>query len=146
MNEHLANTTRSNPTVNSWFAHALQVHFSGKKWKNKLYRWHTGYPGGLKQRTAQEQLNRKPDAILRSAVLGMLKRNRLRHQCMEKRLKLYVGPEHPHTSQLPSESTKVSPALPRSGPMERFGLESYTQLPHPHALNKKFSLKDLKGL
>jgi large subunit ribosomal protein L13 len=79
---------------------AEKVAFSGKKWKEKLYRWHTGYPGGLKQRTAKEMLEKNPTQILRKAVLGMMKRNKFRHHYVEPRLKIYLGPEHPHHAQL----------------------------------------------
>lgn len=58
--------------------HSRQVELTGRKWDQKLYRWHTGYPGGLKERTAKEHFARKPDAILREAVLGMLPKNNLR--------------------------------------------------------------------
>lgn len=51
---------------------------AGRKWDKKLYRWHTGYPGGLKERTAREMFTKKPDSILREAVLGMLPKNNLR--------------------------------------------------------------------
>mmetsp|Transcript_7549 Transcript_7549/g.8235 ORF Transcript_7549/g.8235 Transcript_7549/m.8235 type:complete len:175 (-) Transcript_7549:87-611(-) len=88
---------------------AEKVHFSGKKWKEKLYRWHTGYPGGLKQRRAEEMLTKKPTDILRKAILGMLKRTRLRESYIKKRLKIYVGPDHPHEAQLPAEVTPLPP-------------------------------------
>lgn len=81
---------------------ADKCHLSGTKWKDKLYRWHTGYPGGLKQRTAKEMLESKtPEKILRKAILGMIPRNNLRHKYIEPRLKIYCGPAHPHTAQLP---------------------------------------------
>lgn len=51
---------------------------AGRKWEKKMYRWHTGYPGGLKERTAKEMFAKKPDSILREAVLGMLPKNNLR--------------------------------------------------------------------
>ena len=57
---------------------AAHIEFTGRKWDSKLYRWHTGYPGGLKERTARDQFERKPDFILREAVLGMLPKNNLR--------------------------------------------------------------------
>ena len=79
---------------------AEKVNFSGQKWNKKLYRWHTGYPGGLKERTAKEMLSRNPKRILEKAILGMIKRNRLRHQYIENRLNIYIGPTHPHTGQL----------------------------------------------
>lgn len=105
---------------------AEKVQFSGKKWNDKLYRWHTGYPGGLKQRRAKEMLERRPDQILKKAVLGMLKRNNLRHQSIGPRLRIYVGPDHPHKSQLPTETTMPLPNPPRSKSGDfHFGLNSY---------------------
>lgn len=104
---------------------AEKVVFTGRKWKNKLYRWHTGYPGGLKQRTATEMLQKKPTEILRKAILGMMKRNNLRHQAIEPRLKIYTGSEHPHTAQL-GEAVETIPKHPRkrSGSYH-FGLGGY---------------------
>lgn len=57
---------------------AADVELTGRKWDQKLYRWHTGYPGGLKERTAKQMFAKKPDSILREAVLGMLPKNNLR--------------------------------------------------------------------
>jgi ribosomal protein L13 len=90
-----------------------QVNFTGNKWQKKLYRWHTGYPGGLKERPAVQMLQKNPTAILRKAILGMLKRNKLRMGCMERRLKVYVGPGHPHAAQLP-EAVPAWPQVPPS--------------------------------
>jgi large subunit ribosomal protein L13 len=90
---------------------ADKVSFTADKWKTKLYRWHTGYPGGLKQRRAEEMLDKNPRQILRKAVLGMLKRTNLRHGYMEPRLKIYTGPTHPHTAQLP-EGVAPLPQVP----------------------------------
>jgi large subunit ribosomal protein L13 len=105
---------------------ADKVTFTGNKWNDKLYRWHTGYPGGLKQRTAKDMLERRPTEILRKAVLGMLSRTRLRNTYIEPRLKIYSGPSHPHTAQLPDS---VEPILrhPRklSGDFH-FGLQLYS--------------------
>jgi len=69
------------------------VDFTGRKWENKLYRWHTGYPGGLKERTAKDQHARKPDAVLRAAVMGMLPKNNLR-RAMARKLRIFSGPDH----------------------------------------------------
>lgn len=89
---------------------ADQVHFSGKKWQDKLYRWHTGYPGGLKERTASEMLERRPTEILRKAVVGMLMpKGRLRHGFIEPRLHIYAGSSHPHSAQLPESVPAVQP-------------------------------------
>lgn len=104
---------------------ADKVKFSGKKWDNKLYRWHTGYPGGLKERPAKAMLERNPTKILRKAILGMLYRNNLRQSYMKPRLKVYAGPKHPHTAQLP-EGTEVLPKHPRKRSGEyHFGLLKY---------------------
>lgn len=90
-----------------------QVQFTGRKWDDKLYRWHTGYPGGLKQRTAKQMREKHPDRILRKAILGMLPRNNLRHGYIEPRLKIYNGPTHPHIAQLP-EGTEPLAKHPRA--------------------------------
>ena len=74
----------------------------------KLYRWHTGFPGGLKQRTAKEMLDRNPNNILRKAVYGMLPKNRLR-KMRDRKLYIYSDEEHPHTSQ--QNGPLKSPAL-----------------------------------
>lgn len=57
---------------------ASQVEFTGRKWDNKLYRWHTGYPGGLKERSAKDQEAREPGSVLQKAVMGMLPKTNLR--------------------------------------------------------------------
>jgi large subunit ribosomal protein L13 len=57
---------------------AEQAQLTGRKWDQKLYRWHSGYPGGLKERTARQMAANKPDWVLREAVLGMLPKNNLR--------------------------------------------------------------------
>eukprot|EP00879_Flechtneria_rotunda_P016929 GHRR01017723.1.p1 GENE.GHRR01017723.1~~GHRR01017723.1.p1 ORF type:complete len:256 (+),score=95.85 GHRR01017723.1:288-1055(+) len=68
--------------------------FTGRKWEGKLYRWHTGYPGGLKEITAKELWRRDPTELIRKAVYGMLPKNNLREARMRK-LRLFPGPEHP---------------------------------------------------
>jgi hypothetical protein len=88
------------------------VHLTGKKWSDKIYRWHTGYPGGLKERPACEMLKRKPELLLQKAILGMLYRNNLRQSYMEKRLRIYAGPDHPHEAQLP-KGVEMLPKVPR---------------------------------
>src|SRR6266545_5046951 len=81
---------------------AEKIGVTGKKLDEKMYRRHSGYPGGLKERTLREQLQRRPTEVLRKAVKGMLPRNRLSRQQINK-LKIYVGPEHPHEAQAPKE-------------------------------------------
>ncbi len=79
---------------------AEKIHATGKKLNQKIYYRHTGYPGGLKQATLREMLEKKPEEVIRLAVRGMLPKNKLRDRRM-KRLKVYAGPEHPHKAQNP---------------------------------------------
>lgn len=81
---------------------AEKIAVTGKKRTDKLYHRHTGYPGGLRTRTLQEMLDRRPEEVIRKAVKGMLPRNRLARQQLSK-LKVYAGPEHPHEAQQPTE-------------------------------------------
>ena len=78
---------------------ARHIVMTGKKVDDKLYRWHTGYPGGLKQKTVKETLATKPDDVLRKAVNGMLPKNRLRKLRMRK-FRTYNDEDHPHKAQL----------------------------------------------
>ena len=79
---------------------AEKVAVTGKKMDEKIYYRHSGYPGGLKERTLREQLQRRPTDVLRKAVKGMLPRNRLASAQLQK-LKIYAGPDHPHEAQAP---------------------------------------------
>ena len=79
---------------------AEKISVTGNKLDDKKYYRHSGYPGGLKSRSLREQLDRRPTEVLRSAVKGMLPKNRLARQQLTK-LKIYAGPEHPHESQNP---------------------------------------------
>ncbi len=79
---------------------AEKIHVTGKKLDQKMVHRHSGYPGGLKSRTLREQLERQPAEVLRKAVKGMLPRNRLARRQLLK-LKIYAGPEHPHSAQAP---------------------------------------------
>jgi large subunit ribosomal protein L13 len=79
---------------------AEKISVTGDKRKTKLYRRHSGYPGGLRTRTLGEMLDRQPEEVIRRAVKGMLPRNRLARQQLTK-LKVYAGPEHPHSAQDP---------------------------------------------
>ena len=85
---------------------ARKVRFTGRKLEEKVYRWHTGYPGGLKQVTAGKLLREKPERVLELAIHGMLPKNRLGRKLRTK-LKVYAGPEHPHQAQKP-EPVKIS--------------------------------------
>ena len=81
---------------------AEKVRFTGNKWNDKVYYRHTGYAGGLRERTAKEQLERKPEAILMNAVKGMLPKNSLGRKQLTK-LKVFAGSEHAHSAQNPVE-------------------------------------------
>jgi len=79
---------------------AEKIRLTGKKLDDKVYRHTTGYPGGLKETTARKIFEKRPQSLLREAILGMLPKNRLRSR-LARRLKVYVGSTHPHTAQSP---------------------------------------------
>ena len=79
---------------------AEKVMVTGNKLDQKRYYRHSGYPGGLRSRTLREQLERRPTEVIRKAVKGMLPKNRLARQQLNK-LKVYAGPDHPHEAQAP---------------------------------------------
>ena len=79
---------------------AAKVRVTGKKESDKLYRYHTGYMGGLVEKPLGEIRARRPEQIVELAVRRMLPKNRL-GRAMFKRLKVYGGPDHPHTAQQP---------------------------------------------
>ncbi|GAB4249216.1 50S ribosomal protein L13 [Deferrisoma sp.] len=79
---------------------AEKVRLTGNKLDQKMYWRHSGYPGGIKGRTARQMLERKPEEVLRHAVKGMLPKNILGRDMLRK-LKIYAGPEHPHQAQQP---------------------------------------------
>jgi large subunit ribosomal protein L13 len=79
---------------------AEKVLVTGNKLDQKRYYRHSGYPGGLRSRTLREQLERRPTEVIRKAVKGMLPKNRLAAQQLNK-LKVYAGPDHPHEAQAP---------------------------------------------
>jgi large subunit ribosomal protein L13 len=78
---------------------AAQVKITGRKREQNRYYTHSGYPGGLKTRTFTEQQDRFPDRIIEKAVWGMLPGGTL-GESMQKHLKVYRGPNHPHQSQI----------------------------------------------
>ena len=79
---------------------ADRVVVTGNKAEQKTYFRHSGYPGGDKFRTFNEQMELKPEVIIRRAVKGMLPKNRLGEKLIKK-LKVYSGPNHPHQAQQP---------------------------------------------
>lgn len=112
---------------------ASKVEFTGNKWRDKLYRWHTGYPGGLKERSAQDQMARKPDDIIRRAVLGMLPKNKLR-RAMNRKLIIAAGESHPLENHpqlenftLPKRRIRPEPAIELSPGFKPFNPEAFSK-------------------
>ncbi len=79
---------------------AEKVVLTGKKLDQKMYRWHTGYLGHLRERTYREMLDKKPEKVVFEAIKGMLPKNSLGRK-MAKKLKVYRGAEHVHQAQNP---------------------------------------------
>ncbi len=81
---------------------AEKIHLTGKKWDQKKYYRHSGFPGGIKEMSYGKLVQRKPEFIIKKAVKGMIPHNKLGDQVFSK-LKVYAGPEHPHQAQQPKE-------------------------------------------
>ncbi|BCA96821.1 50S ribosomal protein L13 [Legionella antarctica] len=81
---------------------AEKVTVTGRKFNNKMYHHHTGFPGGIKSVTFEKLQGRNPVKIIELAVKGMLPKNPLGRE-MYRKLKVYVGSEHPHTAQQPKQ-------------------------------------------
>ncbi len=84
---------------------AGKIHVTGKKMKDKIYYWHSGYPGGFKSVTLEKTMQKNPALVIEHAVKGMLPHTRLGNQ-MRKRLKVYAGEKHPHPAQAKANSEK----------------------------------------
>lgn len=78
---------------------AKDIAVTGKKWDQKLYRHHTGFPGGLKEIPMSRIMERNPERVIHKAVSGMLPKNRLREKRME-RLHIFDGPDHPYAENI----------------------------------------------
>ncbi|MGY9106395.1 MAG: 50S ribosomal protein L13 [Alphaproteobacteria bacterium] len=92
---------------------AEKILLTGNKVKDKKYYWHTGYPGGIKERTAGEYLSGKaPTRVVEKAVQRMLPRGPLGRQQLSN-LRVYAGPEHPHEAQQP-EAFDVAALSPKN--------------------------------
>lgn len=85
---------------------AEKVRLTGTKESDKLYRHHSGYPGGLKSKTAKFVRAEKPETMIESAVWGMLPKSKLGRK-MFKKLKVYRGAQHPHEAQQPEKLEAV---------------------------------------
>jgi large subunit ribosomal protein L13 len=81
---------------------AEKIRLTGRKWTDKLYQDHSLYPGGLKTQTAAQLLQRHPTDLVKRAVWGMLPKGPLGRR-IYKKLKVYAGPNHPHTAQQPKD-------------------------------------------
>jgi large subunit ribosomal protein L13 len=81
---------------------AEKVKVTGKKMEQKKYYSHSGYPGGLKEKTLRELMEKNPEEVIKKAVYGMIPGNKL-GQAVRKKLKVYKGPVHPHEAQKPQE-------------------------------------------
>ena len=81
---------------------AEKVIVTGRKYDNKMYHHHTGYPGGIKSMTFATLQQKHPERIIERAVKGMLPKNPLGRE-MYRKLKIYVGAEHPHAAQEPKQ-------------------------------------------
>ena len=83
---------------------AEKVKVTGRKASDKTYYRHTGHPGGLKEATFAQMIERSPEKVIELAVKGMLPRNSL-GRAMYRKLKVYAGQEHPHDAQQPETLT-----------------------------------------
>ena len=83
---------------------AEKVKFTGNKWSDKTYYWHTNHIGGLKSRSAKEQLEKHPELIVMNAVKGMLPKTTIGRKQLTK-LKVFIGSEHTHDAQKPEVKT-----------------------------------------
>jgi len=81
---------------------AAKVKLTGRKEDQKIYRQHSGYEGGLREERARLVRERKPERLVEEAVRGMLPKSKL-GDAMYRKLKVYAGPDHPHTAQKPSK-------------------------------------------
>lgn len=81
---------------------AEKIKVTGKKMEKKKYYSHSGYPGGIKEKTLKELFEKKPEEVIRKAVWGMIPKNKL-GRAVYKKLKVYRGPDHPHQAQQPQE-------------------------------------------
>jgi large subunit ribosomal protein L13 len=79
---------------------ASKVRLTGRKEEQKMYRYHTGYPGGLVERTAKEQRATRPVKMLEDAIAGMLPKSKMGKH-MYRKLNVYAGDKHPHAAQKP---------------------------------------------
>ena len=98
---------------------AEKIRVTGKKLQQKMYYRHSGYPGGLKEQTLAELLERAPTRVIKHAVKGMLPKNSMGRRMLS-RLKLYAGNSHPHEAQVRgSQKSQAKEANPMDGPADK---------------------------
>ena len=83
---------------------AEKIHLTGRKLTDKIYRWHSGYIGGLREVSAERMLKSHPERVVEWAIQGMLPKGRL-GRAMARELKVYKGTDHPHAAQKPEPLT-----------------------------------------
>jgi large subunit ribosomal protein L13 len=93
---------------------AAKVHLTGQKPSRKVYRWHSGYIGGLREVRAETMLRTHPERVIEWAVTGMLPKSKL-GRAMARKLKVYAGSEHPHAAQRPEPLDVVRSASRAAG-------------------------------
>ena len=86
---------------------AATVRLTGSKEEQKLYRYHSGYEGGLREERAKDLRQKNPVRMVEEAVRGMLPKTRL-GEAMWRKLKVYAGPDHPHAAQKPRRTREVA--------------------------------------
>jgi len=101
--------THQDPKIHVIVTNADKVVFTGAKLQNKKYYWHSGYRTGVKERTAAEMMDKKPEEVLRKAIHGMLPKNKLGYK-MQKHLRLYKSGDYTdqHAAQKPEPLTIVT--------------------------------------
>ncbi|MCH7488393.1 MAG: 50S ribosomal protein L13 [Chloroflexi bacterium] len=117
---------------------ASKVKVTGAKMQQKLYRRHSGYPGGLKETPLPVMLERHPDRVVQLAVKGMLPHNRLGRKIL-RHLKVYGGPDHPHEAQVNAGAAKKKKAPSAKGDAalpEANAADENTALPEANAADK----------
>jgi large subunit ribosomal protein L13 len=103
MGKHRANyTTFLDTGDHVIIVNASRVKLTGRKEEQKIYRKHSGYEGGLREERAKEVRARRPHRLVEEAVRGMLPKTTL-GDAMYRKLKVYAGPDHPHTAQKPTK-------------------------------------------
>jgi Ribosomal protein L13 len=94
---------------------AKEAVFTGNKEEKKLYRWHTGWMGGLKTLTARQMRERAPDRLISIAVKGMLPNNKIRDERL-KRLRIFADEDHSHDAQIRNSNSIAADYLKRFSP------------------------------